>query len=547
MKIIKRDGRIVEYDKNKILIAINKANKEVQDKERISKEDIDSIIEYIESLNKKRMLVEDIQDIIEEKLMIMGKYLLAKKYIIYRYTRSLIRQNNTTDKSILTLLKNGNDINGDYVNAARQRDIMAGEASKDISRRILLPRNVVDADADKYIKFCNVEYFTEPVIDSCFLNLDKILEKGTYINGITIEKPKNFQSFCNVLIELILSISSCQTGDIYINFKDFFKYYYISLEKNIDLYFSLFKDTIEKEKIKAFAKNLTSIEVKSGLQTLIYQINTINNSYGLTSRVCIIINTNDIQCLEDENLINQFILELNKEIKTAEGSAFKYKYPKIFYVINDDNYSNESKYNYITEKLISSNNQVVFLNYLCLNKFMKLISEFNQGTIEIDIYKIIYSYIDSNYIDKIKEFLNICFEGFMCINHNLQGTLAKKSPIHWQYNVIANLKEDEKIDDYLKKEYSHLTLVIKNLEKVDTKYKNIDIEKVIDTIYKVVSNWNNISNFKVITSYKNIETLPVTNDFFDKYKLPFDLLFKLYNNEDNIINKKFNNILVIKP
>ena len=252
MKIVKRDGRTVEYDADKIRIAISKANNEVSECERISDEDISSIIEYIESFGKKRMLVEDIQDIIEEKLMQKGKYHLAKTYIIYRYKRSVIRQSNTIDASILSILKSSTFGSKTYLEANRQRDIMAGEVSKDLAYRLLLPRNVVKATEEGKIEFLNVEYFTEPTIESAKIDLQNMLENGTVINGIMVEPPKSFQSACNILVEIVIAVASCQTGKIYIELKSLFKYYYLSYDKVYGKYKTLLKDSLSDERNVAY-------------------------------------------------------------------------------------------------------------------------------------------------------------------------------------------------------------------------------------------------------------------------------------------------------
>ena len=195
MKVIKRDGRIVEYDNEKISIAIQKANREVRDSEKASLDEIKGIIEYIEELNKKRILVEDIQDIIEQKLMEIGKYELAKKYIVYRYTRALVRKANTTDESILGLIRNENrEINEDALEsnsllASSQRNYIAGEVSRDLTRRILLPEKISKAHEDGLLYFHNTDYFVQPIFNSSLINLKDMLDNGTVMNGMMIESP----------------------------------------------------------------------------------------------------------------------------------------------------------------------------------------------------------------------------------------------------------------------------------------------------------------------------------------------------------------------
>lgn len=218
MKVIKRDGRAVDYDRQKISIAIGKANEEVDEKERASKEEIKKIMEYIEALGKKRMLVEDIQDIIEQKLMEIDKFDLAKKYIVYRYTRALVRKQNTTDESILGLIRNeskgleNEDSNKDVMLASRQRDYIAGEVSKDLTKRLLLPEKITKADQDGVLHFHNADYFIQPIVNSSYINLKFLLENGVEINGYKIEPPKNFKEACHMLLDIIFEVANNQYG-----------------------------------------------------------------------------------------------------------------------------------------------------------------------------------------------------------------------------------------------------------------------------------------------------------------------------------------------
>ena len=207
MKIIKRDGRAVEYERSKIEVAIEKANNEVRGKEKATKEEIKDIIKYIEDLDKKRMLVEDIQDIIEEKLMEIGKFELAKKYIVYRYTRALIRKQNTTDESILSLIKNSNkdlmeeNSNKNAIIASTQRDLIAGEVSKDLTKRMLLPEKISKAHEEGILHFHDADYFLQPIFNCCLINVGDMLDNGTVMNGKMIETPKSFQVACTVLTQ----------------------------------------------------------------------------------------------------------------------------------------------------------------------------------------------------------------------------------------------------------------------------------------------------------------------------------------------------------
>ena len=217
-KVIKRDGRAVDYDREKIRIAIDKANQEVRPRERATKEEVKEIINYIEELGKKRILVEDIQDIIEEKLMEVQKYELAKKYIVYRYTRALVRKQNTTDESILGLIRNENkelaeeNSNKNTMLASTQRDYIAGEVSRDLTKRMLLPEKISKAHEEGILHFHDADYFIQPIFNCCLIDIGNMLDNGTVMNGKMIESPKSFQVACTVTTQIIAAVASNQYG-----------------------------------------------------------------------------------------------------------------------------------------------------------------------------------------------------------------------------------------------------------------------------------------------------------------------------------------------
>ena len=531
MKIIKRDGRIVDYDRNKIIIAIGKANNEVPEEQRISSKDINKIINYIEKLNKKRMLVEDIQDIIEQKLMEFKKYELAKKYIIYRYTRSIIRKTNTTDANILSLLKTGNYKEEGYLTANRQRDLMAGEASKDLAYRLLLPKNVVKAEQNGFIKFCNVEYFTEPIIDSCFINLKSMLENGTVINGIKIEKPKNFQSACNIIIEIISSVSSLQTGDIYINLADLFSYFDVTYNKKLSIYDSILREYIDKNSIEAIAKNQTFLEVKSGIQTIYYQINTIMTSNGLVPKVHFIINTDEITNDNEEFIIYETIKQKMQGIIKENDEVVIPNYPKIIYSLNDNN-TKEGKYGYITDELLNLINGISIMNNIVFDNFIKNVKKFNQGTICINLPKLLIESrrLNVDFKTLLDENLDYCYEGLICKNHNLRGVYAGKSPIHWSYGAISYLDEDDKIDDLLKKEHSKLCLSLIGIDALLKIDNSIDKNKILSKIQEKLDIWNSQNTFEI--QLNNFYSLDIQNHFYNN-----DIEFFKKEKIENLLDK----------
>ena len=292
MKVIKRDGRIVDYDRNKIIIAIEKANKEViEEREKASKEDIKKITNYVEKIDKKRILVEDMQDIIEQKLMEIGKYELAKKYIVYRYTRALVRKSNTTDETILGLIRNQNadniqntkDKNIFLVSA--QRDYIAGEVSKDLTKRLLLPEKISKANEEGEIYFHYSNYFIQPIINSCVTNVKDMLYNGTKINDIKIEEPKNFYTACNILTQIIVQVGSNLYGKQYIDLSFLGKF----LRKSKEIYEkelkAQFGEKLTNTELEKMVQNAKNKELSYGIKTIKYQLKTLITSGGQQATV----------------------------------------------------------------------------------------------------------------------------------------------------------------------------------------------------------------------------------------------------------------------
>ena len=272
MKVIKRDGRAVEYDRAKIEIAIEKANNEVYGNKKATKKEIKEIINYIEKLDRKRILVEDIQDIIEQKLMEIHKYELAKKYIVYRYTRALVRKANTTDESILGMIRNGTienekgEIISKNITASIQREYIAGEVSKDLTKRMLLPEKIVKAHEEGILYFHDAEHFVQPICRNSVINLEDMLENGTVINDMIIETPKRFESACLAMSQIIENIASNQYGSQAIDSKCLGKY-------------------LKKSEDKLESEELVKEELKQGIQIIKYQLNTLMAIHGQLSCV----------------------------------------------------------------------------------------------------------------------------------------------------------------------------------------------------------------------------------------------------------------------
>lgn len=486
IKVIKRDGSSVEYDSEKIKIAISKANNEVKEDERVSLAQINNIIRYIESLNKKRILVEDIQDIIEIRLMATGKYELAKKYITYRYTRALIRKANTTDESILSLLKNNNSFGIKNNNASYQRDLIAREVSRDLTKRILLPEKIVKAHEEGLIYFHDMDYFIQPIINSSYINLKDMLENGTIINGVKIEKPKSFQVACNVTMQIINAISGGQIKGFSLDIDCLSPYLNATYLKNVNILKEKYKSKVNDEMIKTLANDLTKNELKNGVQTIHYQINTLINSGGTVPLVTLFLRINKDDLFKNETaLIIEEILNQRLEGINKEKSKEEYIYPKIVYVLDEDNNLTGGSFDYLTKivvKCILNNGNINLLSSKKMkemfngnvfspigeNQFLpsykvsskyKFVGRFNQGLVSLNLPKVALSLKENeDFFEKLDEALEICKESLLCKYYSLLGTSCETSSIHFRYGALARLDKDEKIDDLLKNGYSTLLL-----------------------------------------------------------------------------------------
>lgn len=493
MKIIKRDGKIVDYDRNKIEVAIDKANGQVPEEERVSKTQVKNIINYIESLNKKRMLVEDIQDIIETKLMSIGKYELAKEYIVYRYTRALVRKANTTDDSILNLIKcNNKDVMEENSNknafvASTQRDLIAGEVSKDLSKRILLPEKISKAHEEGILHFHDMDYFLQPIFNCCLINIGDMLDNGTVMNGKKIESPKGFQVACTVTTQIIASVASSQYGGQSVEIRHLGKYLRKSKEK-FERQIENIKGLTKKQKEEIVNIRLKN-ELSSGVQTIQYQINTLMTTNGQSPFVTLFLNLKeDDPYIEENAMIIQEILEQRIQgIKNEKGVYVTPAFPKLVYVLDEHNALKGGKYDYLTELAIKCSTKRMYPDYISAKQMRenyegnvfspmgcrsflspwkdengnyKFEGRFNQGVVSINLPQIgIIADGDEEVFWKLfDERLDLCFEALMCRHRALLGTLSDVSPIHWQYGAIARLEKGEKIDKFLKGGYSTISL-----------------------------------------------------------------------------------------
>ena len=307
MKVTKRDGRVVDYDRNKIVLAIQKANVEVDRYEQVSEETIDAIVASIENKRKDNLMVEDIQDMIEQKLMAERKYELAKKYIIYRYTREMVRRANTTDDSIMSLIKNSNkdvmeeNSNKNTMIAATQRDYIAGEVSRDLTRRILLPEYISKAHDEGAIHFHDADYFIQPIFNCCLINIGDMLDNGTVMNGKLIESPKSFQVACTVTTQIIACVASNQYGGQSVDMSHLGKYLRRSREKFRKHIFYECAGQVDEATLERLGNDRVRDELKSGVQTIQYQINTLMTTNGQSPFVTLFLNLQEGDPYLEEN------------------------------------------------------------------------------------------------------------------------------------------------------------------------------------------------------------------------------------------------------
>ena len=335
MKVIKRDGTIVEYNAEKIRTAIKKANNEVSKKQKATDEEIDEIIRYIEDLRKSRILVEDIQDIIEQKLMEIGRYELAKQYITYRYTRALVRKANTTDQTIKELIDgeseywNNENANKNARVVTTQRDYLAGITSTDITRRFLLPDDVVKAHDEGIIHFHDADYFAQNALTNCeLINLEDMLQNGTIMNGVMIEKPHRFITACTIATQIILAVTSSTYGGATVSLAHLAPFVRSSYEK----YYKKYKENgLSKEQCEKFAKEDTKKEVADGVQTFNYQVNSMTNTNGQAPflSVCMYLGETDEYKEELAMIIEEFLNQRILGFKNEKGVWITPAFPKL--------------------------------------------------------------------------------------------------------------------------------------------------------------------------------------------------------------------------
>lgn len=495
MKVTKRDGRIVDYDRNKIILAIQKANVEVDRYEQVLEDTIDAIVASIENKKTDNLMVEDIQDMIEQKLMAERKYELAKKYIIYRYTREMVRRANTTDDSIMSLIKNSNkDVMEENSNknayiASTQRDLIAGEVSKDLTKRVLLPEKIIKAHEEGVIHFHDMDYYLQSIFNCCLINIGDMLENGTVMNGKLIESPKSFQVACTVMTQIISAVASSQYGGQSVDIRHLGKYLRKTRDKYERHYKEKYGDIISDEIRERFIDDRLRDELRSGVQTIQYQINTLMTTNGQSPFVTLFLNLDkDDPYIEENAMIIEEILKQRIEgIKNEKGVYVTPAFPKLIYVLDEHNCLKGGKYDYLTKLAVKCSAKRMYPDYIsakmmrenyegnvfsCMgcrsfltpwkdeNGEYKFEGRFNQGVVSLNLPQIgiLAEGDEEKFWALLEERLALCFEALMCRHHALEGTLSNVSPIHWQYGAIARLKSGETIDKLLHDGYSTISL-----------------------------------------------------------------------------------------
>ena len=503
MKIIKRSGSENEFDANKIVAAISKANMEVATIERLSEEQISEIASNVEKICEdmhRALNVEEIQDLVEEQIMNKRAFALARKYITYRYTRALVRKSNSTDKQILSLIecdneevRQENSNKNPTVNSV-QRDYMAGEVSKDITKRFLLPEDIVRAHEQGIIHFHDSDYFAQHMHNCCLVNLEDMLQNGTVISETMIDTPKSFATACNIATQSIAQIASSQYGGQSFSLAHLAPFVDVSRKKYFRQVTSEFEAAgfdYTEEQVKKVVEIRVKDEIKRGVQMIQYQVITLMTTNGQAPFVTIFMYLNEAKdertkkdlAMVIEEILNQRILG----VKNEKGVYITPAFPKLLYVLEEDNISEDSKYWYLTKLAARCTAKRMVPDYIsekvmlelkdgncypCMgcrsfltvyhdeNGKPKFYGRFNQGVVTVNLVDIACS--SEKDIDKFwkifDERMKLCKKALMYRHNRLKGTLSDVAPILWQYGALARLKKGETIDKLLYNGYSTISL-----------------------------------------------------------------------------------------
>ena len=499
MKVVKRNGSIVDFDQSKIANAISKANNEVKGSQRATKKEIGEIIDYIKSLGKERMLVEDIQDIIEEKLMEFGHFELAKIYIIYRYKRALVRKANTTDQSIKELIDgeseywNTENSNKNARIVTTQRDYLAGITSTDITRRFLLPEDIVKAHDEGIIHFHDADYFAQNALHNCdLINLEDMLQNGTNINGVMIEKPHKFLTAMTIATQIITAVSSSQYGGATVTMTHLAPFVRESYKRHYEKYKNR---NLTEEQCKQFAKEDTLKEIKDGVQTFQYQVNSMTTTNGQAPflSVCLYLGETEEYKEELALIIEEILKQRIEGMKNEKGVYITPAFPKLLYVLEEENVNEDSKYWYLTKLAAECTAKRMVPDYIsekmmkkykidkngngncypCMGcrSFLtpyvdpvtnqpKYYGRFNQGVVTINLVDVALS--SGGDFDKFwkiyEDRLELCHRALQLRHERLAHCTSDVAPILWQHGALARLGKGESIHPLLHGGYSTISL-----------------------------------------------------------------------------------------
>ena len=508
MKIIKRDGSEAVFDRQKIEAAIAKANANVDAHDQIDDEQIRRIAADVEAYcaqMKRALSVEEIQDQVEDHLMALKAYRLARAYITYRYTRALVRRSNTTDKQILSLIEcNNEEVKQENANKnptvnSVQRDYMAGEVSKDITKRILLPKDIVDAHEAGLIHFHDADYFAQHMHNCDLVNLEDMLQNGTVISGTKIERPHSFSTACNIATQIIAQVASNQYGGQSISLMHLAPFVQVSREKIREDLVAGLRDvgqTLPEESIDTLVERRLREEIRKGVQTIQYQVVTLMTTNGQAPFVTVFMYLNEARSEQEKKdlalIIEETLLQRYRGVKNEEGVWVTPAFPKLIYVLEEDNIREGTPYfeltklaakctarrmvpDYISEKImlqskIDKNGEGHCYTCMGCRSFLtpyvdengkpKYYGRFNQGVVTVNLVDIGLSAHGEmeRFWQIFDERMELCHRALQCRHERLTGTLSDAAPILWQYGALARLKKGETIDRFLHGGYSTLSL-----------------------------------------------------------------------------------------
>ena len=509
MKIIKRNGSEVDFDITKIIVAVTKANDVVPENERMTPMQIQRIAQSVELACQKvnrAMSVEEIQDLVEKQIMAHGAFEVAKQYITYRYTRSLVRKSNTTDDKILSLIecnneevKQENSNKNPTVNSV-QRDYMAGEVSKDITNRILLPQEIVQAHEEGIIHFHDADYFAQHMHNCDLVNLEDMLNNGTVISGTMIEKPHSFSTACNIATQIIAQVASNQYGGQSISLAHLAPFVQVSREKirrEVVAEIAELGCPASEEKIDAITEKRLRAEIQKGVQTIQYQVVTLMTTNGQAPFITVFMYLGEARNPQEKAdlaiIIEETIRQRYQGVKNEAGVWITPAFPKLIYVLEEDNIRPGTPYYYLTELAAKCTAKRMVPDYISEKKMLELkvdkngeghcytcmgcrsfltpyvdpetgkpkyYGRFNQGVVTINLVDVALS-SGGNFEKFWKIFderLDLCHRALQARHKRLLGTPSDAAPILWQYGALARLKKGEKIDKLLFGGYSTISL-----------------------------------------------------------------------------------------